>query len=66
MLKVSEAYMISFDITDTDEATAYVAKRGRNGLIYDVNTIRGEEAKKLYEQLTNKSIEENQKMKGGK
>ena len=56
MLSISESYIIGVDISSDDEPLISVAKCSGTNLIY-TNTIVGEDAKQMYEQLTNKKLE---------
>lgn len=54
MLKVSDTFIVGIDISNEDEAVVSVSKNGGSRLEY-VNTITGDDAKALYELLTNKN-----------
>lgn len=55
MLRISESYILGFDISQEDEAVLTVVTRVSNTLEY-VNTLIGEDARAMYEKLTNQSL----------
>jgi ABC-type uncharacterized transport system ATPase component len=54
VLNISETYLIGIDISLKDEPVMTVIRRNGPKNLTLVNTIVGEEAKSLYEKLTNK------------
>lgn len=57
MLKVSESYLVSIDISENDEAVIQVVTVERGGNYKCINTITGQEAIDIYTKLTKKEIE---------
>lgn len=56
-MSISENYVISFDMDDTDDAVLSVVARTGKSMDY-VGIFRGIEAIRLYEKLTNHLINE--------
>lgn len=56
MLKKSESYIVSIDMSSEDETVLAVAKMSGNKLEI-INTLYGEHAEQMYERLTNISLE---------
>lgn len=54
MKNVSDTFLVSFDYTNGDIPVLIVGRRGKELEIDIVNAFKGDEAKELYQRLTEK------------